>query len=60
MTTSYDYNAAIRENGARSDKYFEAKAIGQFIQAFEPQLVRSKAVLVPWRVERSRSSAVYA
>ena len=42
MTTSYDYNAAIRENGARSDKYFEAKAIGQFIQAFEPQLVRSE------------------
>lgn len=42
MTTSYDYNAAIRENGVRSDKYFEAKAIGQFIQAFEPQLVRSE------------------
>lgn len=41
MTTSYDYNAAIRENGALSDKYFESKAIGQFIQTFEPQLVRS-------------------
>ena len=41
MTTSYDYNAAIRENGALGDKYYEAKAIGQFIRAFEPQLVRS-------------------
>lgn len=41
MTTSYDYNAAIRENGALGDKYFEAKAIGQFIRTFEPQLVRS-------------------
>lgn len=42
MTTSYDYNAAIRENGARSDKYFEAKAIGEFIHKFEPQLVRAE------------------
>lgn len=42
MTTSYDYNAAIRENGALGDKYFEAKAIGQFIQAFQPQLLRSE------------------
>lgn len=41
MTTSYDYNAAIRENGALGDKYYEAKAIGQFIRAFEQQLVRS-------------------
>lgn len=41
MTTSYDYNAAIRENGARSAKYWEAKALGQFIQTYEAQLVRS-------------------
>ena len=41
MTTSYDYNAAIRENGARSEKYWEARALGQFIQAYEQQLVRS-------------------
>lgn len=41
MTTSYDYNAAIRENGARGDKYWEAQALGQFIHTFEPQLVRS-------------------
>lgn len=42
MTTSYDYNAAIRENGARSDKYFEAKAIGQSSRHSSPQLVRSE------------------
>ena len=42
MTTSYDYNAGIRENGALSDKYLEAKAIGQFIHQFESQLVRSE------------------
>lgn len=42
MTTSYDYNAAIRENGALGAKYFEAKAIGKFIQKFESQLVRSE------------------
>lgn len=42
MTTTYDYNAAIRENGALGAKYFEAKAIGGFIRAFESQLVRSE------------------
>lgn len=42
MTTSYDYNGAIRENGALGEKYFEAKAIGEFIQKFEPQLVRAE------------------
>lgn len=42
MTTSYDYNAAIRENGAVGDKYREAKAIGDFIRTFEPQLVRAE------------------
>lgn len=42
MTTSYDYNAAIRENGTLSDKYFEAKAIGQFIQTYQSQLLRSE------------------
>ena len=42
MTTSYDYNAAIRENGAIGAKYAEAKAIGQFIRTFESQLARAK------------------
>lgn len=42
MTTSYDYNAAIRENGALGPKYYAAKAIGEFIGTFEPQLTRSE------------------
>ena len=42
MTTSYDYNAAIRENGAVGDKYLESKALGNFIQAYGTQLARSE------------------
>lgn len=42
MTTSYDYNGAIRESGALGPKYFAAKEIGHFIKAFEPQLARSE------------------
>lgn len=42
MTTSYDYNAAIHENGSVGEKYLEAKGIGDFIRHFEPQLVRTQ------------------
>ena len=42
MTTSYDYNAAIRENGATGEKYVESKAIGEFIHTYNDQLARSK------------------
>jgi hypothetical protein len=42
MTTSYDYNAAIRESGATSPKYFAAKALGEFIHTFESKLVRAE------------------
>lgn len=41
MTTSYDYNAAIRESGAVGEKYLAAKGIGEFIHQFEPLLVRT-------------------
>jgi hypothetical protein len=41
MTTSYDYNAAIRESGATSSKYYTAKALNEFINRFEPDLLRS-------------------
>ena len=41
MTTSYDYNAAIRENGAVGNKYLVAKGLGEFIHKYESQLVRS-------------------
>lgn len=41
MTTSYDYNAAIHENGAVGEKYLAAKGIGDFIRKYESQLIRS-------------------
>lgn len=41
MTTSYDYNAAIRESGAVGEKYMSSKEIGHFINNFEDKLVRS-------------------
>lgn len=41
MTTSYDYNAALRESGARGDKYLEAKGIGDFIRHYETSLTRT-------------------
>lgn len=42
MTTTYDYNAAIRENGGTGPKYAEAKAIGDFIRTYGSQLVRAE------------------
>jgi len=39
MTTSYDYNAAIRENGQLSPKYFAAKGIGEFIKKYGDKLL---------------------
>ncbi|SDT67577.1 Beta-xylosidase [Mucilaginibacter mallensis] len=39
MTTSYDYNAAIRENGELSPKYFAAKGIGEFIKKYGDKLL---------------------
>lgn len=42
MTTSYDYNAAIRESGAVGGKYMASKEIGDFIKNFEQQLVRTE------------------
>ncbi len=42
MTTSYDYNSAIRESGGVGEKYLAAKGVGEFIRKYEPQLVRSQ------------------
>jgi len=41
QTTSYDYNAAIRECGAVGDKYLAAKAIGRFIHENEKSLIHA-------------------
>ena len=42
MTTSYDYNSAIRESGAVGPKYYASKEIGEFISKFESQLTRTE------------------
>jgi hypothetical protein len=42
QTTTYDYNAPIREWGALSPKYEVGKAINQFIRENETQLSRSE------------------
>lgn len=42
MTTSYDYNAGIHENGALSVKYFAAKNFGKFIHLYGSKLIHSK------------------
>jgi beta-xylosidase len=42
MTTSYDYNAPIRENGGLSPKYFEAQKIGDFLKVYGPKLMQSE------------------
>ena len=42
QTTTYDYNAAVREWGARGPKYAAAEGINQFIRENEAQLVRAE------------------
>jgi hypothetical protein len=42
QTTTYDYNAAIRESGALGPKYFVAKGVNQFVHENEQQLLHAK------------------
>jgi hypothetical protein len=42
QTTTYDYNAAIREWGARGAKYEAAVAVNQFLRENEAQLLRAE------------------
>jgi len=42
QTTTYDYNAAIRENGALSPKYYAAQNLGDFIKKYGNELINSK------------------
>lgn len=41
-TTSYDYNAAIREWGALSPKYYAAKGVNEFVRDHADRLVRAE------------------
>ncbi|RED23444.1 beta-xylosidase [Flavobacterium cutihirudinis] len=42
MTTSYDYNAPIKENGALSPKYYVAQKIGDFLKVYGTKLMQSE------------------
>jgi hypothetical protein len=45
QTTTYDYNAPIKENGSLTKKYVVAENIGKFIQCYGGQLMHSKGGL---------------
>jgi hypothetical protein len=47
LTTTYDYNAPVREPGGTTDRYLAVKAIGQLVADHGPQLARSVPVGVP-------------
>ena len=42
QTTTYDYNAAIREWGALSPKYYVAKGVNEFVRDHASRLVRAE------------------
>ena len=46
LTTTYDYNAPIREHGGVGDRYFTVAAIGNLVKQYGPALARSDLVNV--------------
>jgi len=46
LTTSYDYNAPIRESGGVGDRYQRVWAIGHMLQEHGPRLARAEAVVL--------------
>ena len=44
VTSTYDFAAPIREWGGLSEKYYNVKAIGDFLQMFGKSLVRSQVM----------------
>lgn len=44
VTSTYDFAAPIREWGGLWDKYYNVKAVGQFLQMFGKSLVRSQVM----------------
>jgi len=44
MTTSYDYGAALKENGGVGEKYLAVKGIGEFLQIHGNRLARAKVI----------------
>lgn len=48
LTTTYDYNAPIREPGGVGDRYYAVKAIGNMLKQYGPALARSDLVKCTW------------
>lgn len=44
MTTTYDYGAALKENGGVGEKYQAVKELGDFVNANNKQLARTTAI----------------
>jgi hypothetical protein len=44
MTTSYDYGAALKENGGVGEKYLAVKEVGDFIKIYGDKLTRTEVV----------------
>lgn len=44
MTTTYDYGAAIKENGGVGEKYLAVKGVGEFLRIYGDRLARAKAI----------------
>ncbi len=48
LTTSYDYNAPIREHGGVGDRYYAVAAIGNLVKKYGPAIARSDLVNCTW------------
>lgn len=44
MTTTYDYGAALKENGGVGEKYQAVKELGDFVNSYNKQLARTTAI----------------
>lgn len=56
MTTTYDYGAAIKENGGVGEKYLAAKGIGEFLKLFGSKVARS--IPVDYSLENTQENLV--
>lgn len=57
MTTTYDYGAALKENGGVGEKYFAVKGIGHFVGLFGEKLAQSEPVTYTTNVSQERMTS---
>jgi len=48
LTTTYDYNAPIREHGGVGDRYFAVQAIGNMLKKYGSSLARTDLIKCTW------------